>query len=125
VNKLTEPQRQAVLSYAHEQGRNWKQSLRDDWARADARLNGEPSPELQQVRNLLGPSWLNRVSLKDLKVEPKKAIYVLMDAVADAIREYDKSGDHTRHGPGADCIRCKLEEAIGNTFAGKPVKRSS
>ena len=52
----------------------------------------------------------------------KKPIYVLIDAVAEAIRKYDKSNDHSRHGPNSDCIRCRLEEVISNTFAGKPVK---
>ena len=45
-------------------------------------------------------------------VEPKKPIYALMDAVTEAIREYDKTNDHLKHPPGADCIRCKLEAVI-------------
>lgn len=39
-------------------------------------------------------------------------IYVLIDTVAKAIEVYDQSNDHTRHAPGADCIRCKLAEAL-------------
>lgn len=65
-DRLTEDQRKAVLAYAEEKGRCWKQALRDEWMRADPRIGGESSAELQQVRNTLGPMWLNRVSLKDL-----------------------------------------------------------
>jgi hypothetical protein len=36
----------------------------------------------------------------------------LIDAVADAVREYDRSNDHLRHEPGADCIRCQLLQAL-------------
>lgn len=66
-SELTEAQRRAVLAYAAEHGRNWKSDLRADWMRASARVGGEHSAELQQVRNTLGPSWLNRVSLRDLQ----------------------------------------------------------
>lgn len=40
------------------------------------------------------------------------AIYKLMDAVEEAIREYDRSKDHLKHGPNSDCIRCALVEAL-------------
>lgn len=127
-NQLTEDQRKAILAYAKEKGRHWKQSLRDDWSRADPRINGESSPELQQIRNVHGSMWLNRVRLKDLEVEGKKPIHVLMDTVADAIRAYDKTDDHLKHAPGADCIRCKLESSIVPTprvlFCKPPFYRS-
>lgn len=63
---LTEAQRLAVLAYASEHGRNWKSDLSADWMRAAARVGGRHSAELQQIRNTLGPAWLNKVSLKDL-----------------------------------------------------------
>ena len=50
-----------------------------------------------------------------------KPIYALMDAVAEAIREYDKTSDHVNHGPKSNCIRCRLEKIINNTFAGMPI----
>ena len=65
--RLTEDQRKAVLAYAAEKGGRWKARLRDDWSMADARIGGESSPELQQVRNQLGPSWLNRTTLKQIQ----------------------------------------------------------
>ena len=39
----------------------------EDWYNANARVGGEPSPELQQVRNTLGPSWLNRTTLRQIR----------------------------------------------------------
>ncbi len=51
-------------------------------------------------------------------------VYALIDAVAEAIREYDRSKDHLRHESGADCVRCKLEAAIAGTYAGKAVRKS-
>ena len=65
--QLTEDQRKAVLAYAAEKGGRWKARLREDWTRADARIGGESSPELQQVRNQLGPMWLNRTTLQQVK----------------------------------------------------------
>lgn len=60
---LTAGQRTALLAYAKEHGRNWKGDLRADWLRAAARVGGQHSPELQQVRNDFGPAWLYGVSL--------------------------------------------------------------
>lgn len=40
------------------------------------------------------------------------AIYVLMRKVEEAVAEYDKTNDHLRHAPGADCIRCRLVKAM-------------
>lgn len=48
----------ALRAYADEHGRTWKRDLNTDWQYARAQVNGEHSPELQQVRNTLGPSWL-------------------------------------------------------------------
>ncbi len=91
--ELTEAQRLAVLAYAAEHGRNWKSDLSADWMRAAARVRGEHSGELQQVRNTLGPSWLRRVSLKDLQrgeARPKFKIY--LERVPLDRGGYDKRG---------------------------------
>jgi hypothetical protein len=53
-------QMEALRRYAREKGRYWKESLRLDWYNADPRIGGEVSGELQQLRNELGPRWLNR-----------------------------------------------------------------
>jgi len=67
---------------------------------------------------------VKEVDVRDLVKElaPKAPIYILVDAVAEAIREYDKSKDHLRHGAGSDCIRCRLEDVIHNMYAGKPIR---
>lgn len=59
----TVDQARAILAFANENGRTWKEKLRTAWFSASARINGEHSPYLQQVRNTLGPSWLNACSL--------------------------------------------------------------
>lgn len=65
--ELTPPQREAILAYAEANGRSWKARLSADWMRAAANVRGEYRAELQQVRNCLGPRWLHRVSLDELK----------------------------------------------------------
>lgn len=59
--KMPSPnQLKALRKYAAANGRYWKAKLNDDWTRACARIDGEISPELQQLRNALGPAWLIR-----------------------------------------------------------------
>jgi hypothetical protein len=68
--KLTDKQRAALLAYASENGRRWKQNLSIDWSFARARISadrGDVSAELQQVRNIFGPTWLNRTSLRKIR----------------------------------------------------------
>lgn len=64
---LTDEQRAAILAYAAENGAAWKDRLRADWLRASARVNGEHSAALQQLRNTASPSWLASVTLADLE----------------------------------------------------------
>ncbi len=63
-------QRDALLAYAKENGHDWKQKLSVDWSFARARIRGEHSPELQQVRNKLGPSWLHSVTREQIETAP-------------------------------------------------------
>jgi hypothetical protein len=67
---LLRAQRDALLAYADENGHGWKQKLAIDWSFARARLRGEHSPELQQVRNKLGPSWLASVTREQIEAAP-------------------------------------------------------
>ena len=60
---LTQEQRAALQQYAAEHGRSWKQDLHADWMHARAQVRGETSPELQQIRNSFGPSWLMKFKL--------------------------------------------------------------
>lgn len=48
----------ALKLYAAENGPVWKSKLAIDWLYSRARVKGEHSPLLQQLRNQLGPSWL-------------------------------------------------------------------
>lgn len=62
INKLTDEQVDALLQWAHRNGRTWKSSLRDAWMTGD--YGGfEDANFLQQVRNNLGPAWLVRYRL--------------------------------------------------------------
>lgn len=64
---LTPEQREHLLKYAEENGHGWKQKLNLDWMRAAARVGGEHSGYLQQVRNQLGPEWLSKVTLEQIR----------------------------------------------------------
>jgi hypothetical protein len=64
---LTPGQREDLLQYAAENGHAWKQKLNLDWMNAAAKVRGEHSAHLQQVRNQLGPEWLHRVTLKQIQ----------------------------------------------------------
>jgi hypothetical protein len=60
---LTLEQLEALRAFAAENGRTWKTKLNEAWMNANASINGEHSPELQQVRNRLGPRWLKTFKL--------------------------------------------------------------
>jgi hypothetical protein len=59
----TAEQLTALRQYAAEKGRTWKRELSIDWMHARAQVRGQLSPELQQVRNQLGPTWLLKFRL--------------------------------------------------------------
>jgi hypothetical protein len=63
----TVDQARAIVAFANENGRTWKDKLRSAWLTASARIHGEHSPYLQQVRNTLGPSWLNSCTLDEVQ----------------------------------------------------------
>lgn len=67
TKSLTPEQREHLLAYAEENGHAWKQKLNLDWMRAAARVRGEHSGYLQQVRNQLGPEWLSKVTLEQIR----------------------------------------------------------
>lgn len=54
---LTGDQMYAIQHWAHNNGRNWKQTLRFAWESGDYGTFTHAS-ELQQIRNQYGPSWL-------------------------------------------------------------------
>lgn len=62
MNKITDAQVVALVTYANANGRTWKAKLNDDW------VNGRADSELQQVRNQFGPTWLTRFKLPGKKI---------------------------------------------------------
>lgn len=64
---LSAAQAKAVLRFATEQGRYWKNELRRYWAREClVYVPPEDAPYLRQVRNHFGPSWLNKVKIQQI-----------------------------------------------------------
>jgi len=50
---ITAEQLAALQVFAKQRGRGWKTALHDLWV-----SGGDRTPELQQLRNTRGPSWL-------------------------------------------------------------------
>jgi hypothetical protein len=59
-------QLKALIHWAEQRPRFWKAALDAAWLKAGAGVPGY-NPYLQQVRNEFGPSWLQSVTLKQLK----------------------------------------------------------
>lgn len=59
LDALSHEQRDALIEFRRQHGRQWKQALLAGWERA-----AYPGP-LQQIRNQLGPAWLNSVTPAD------------------------------------------------------------
>ncbi len=62
---LTKDQLLALRDYANWAGKDWKQNLSADWLRAGSDWPGSRYPLLQQVRNQLGPKWLDTFELRE------------------------------------------------------------
>jgi hypothetical protein len=87
---------------------------------ADAALDED------DVKEFLEEWMQEEIEMAVLKMEAepkKKPIDALLEAVADAINEYDTTKDHLRHGADSDCIRCRLEAIVAETYVGKTIKR--
>lgn len=69
VAQLTPSQLGAVARLIARRGRNWKQRIRAFWFDGNWRKHGIETADdaslLQQVRNQLGPAWLNRARCSD------------------------------------------------------------
>jgi hypothetical protein len=65
---VTEQQAAALVRFAEQYGRGWKDELHFQWMRSNYPLSPqEDRPLLQQVRNHLGGRWLLRTSLPKLR----------------------------------------------------------
>lgn len=67
--QLSEAQRKAVASFRDAKGADWKDTLSAVWASGNYRRHGvasEQAAALQQVRNLMGPQWLEEVTDHEL-----------------------------------------------------------
>ena len=53
---VSQSMRSALAAFAAAEGRTWKRKLNDLWQTANV-----PNAELQQVRNIIGPSGLLRI----------------------------------------------------------------
>lgn len=73
---LTGSQLTDVADYILEKGVRWKSELNLDWSRASARVRGEHSAPLQQIRNNpnLGPDWLHMVTTADVQAEAGRRV---------------------------------------------------
>jgi hypothetical protein len=69
TNELTVTQFEALRAYAKKHGRMWKSSLRAEWENGRNMI-----AELQQVRNVFGPSWLVRFSFSSPRTWLKKEV---------------------------------------------------
>jgi hypothetical protein len=62
--QTTTEQLAALKTWASRHGRTWKQDLRHAWMSGDYGCNEDISGYLQQVRNSLGPAFLNQFTLQ-------------------------------------------------------------
>ncbi len=81
LDMLNPAQRVALVAFREQHGRTWKSTLRDGWERA-----AYPG-ELQQIRNQLGPSWLNRLTPADFEFArgSEQCYGVLKDCSPDSL----------------------------------------
>ena len=67
AEKLTEAQMRAVVNFADQKGRGWRDQLMRCWERASyPGIDPDDGAALQQVRNQFGPEWLVNVQIADL-----------------------------------------------------------
>lgn len=63
MKKLTQEQASAITEFKARYGRSWKTELNSMWL--DGRDAREPGGNfLRQIRNTLGPAWLEKVKVK-------------------------------------------------------------
>jgi hypothetical protein len=63
-NTLSVEQLNALITYAHRNGRRWKSELNYAWMSGNYCDSRDIACYLQSVRNQFGPSWLVKFSFK-------------------------------------------------------------
>lgn len=66
VRQLTEAERIALRRWAATYGRSWRKDLWHAWQTGNYGCRQDVAAELQTLRNTMGPSWLYKVSLKEV-----------------------------------------------------------
>lgn len=62
LDDLTDEQREALLKFKKDHGHTWKYKLNSAWQTGtDANMTG--GHLLRQIRNQLGPQWLERLTI--------------------------------------------------------------
>lgn len=68
--ELTDAQKEALDAFRVSKGRNWKSALRENWERANyPGVSSDHAAALQQLRNTLGPEWLNKYKPSEPKAQ--------------------------------------------------------
>ena len=63
LDKLTPEQTHALVAFSRRWGNKWKEHLMERWLNGSYRPEDD-IPQLQRIRNTLGPSWLAKLPTK-------------------------------------------------------------
>lgn len=91
LSQLTDEQRNAVVAFREQHGRNWKEKLGSLW------LSPRSQGHLHVVRNTLGPEWLQSVREADFKAVAKaaeKAEHAAPSDITHPVRGEQNLHDH-------------------------------
>lgn len=77
-DKLSSYQLAALITFADSNGRNWKAELRALWSSG----RNENSGALREIRNNLGPSYLEKITLLGLTTELNRRAMIGVEAIA-------------------------------------------
>lgn len=90
---LTERQQQAIDVFRTSKGRNWKSVLRANWERANyPGVSQDDAAALQQVRNSLGPEWLNKYKPSEARPQVRKGAFLFVTLENTATAAFEDLG---------------------------------
>lgn len=105
LSQLTDEQRNAVVAFREQHGRNWKEKLGSLW------LSPRSQGHLHVVRNTLGPEWLQSVREADFKAVAKAAEIEVKVRIDDNVLRVNNSSEDAMN-PARQFI-----EAIASNFS--------